>query len=36
VTTVDDLRDAIKGSGDGVLLLVKHEDASLYVVLKTS
>lgn len=36
VTTVEDLRHAIAGADDAILLLVRHKDASLYVVLKTS
>jgi serine protease Do len=36
LTRVEDLHNAIAGSDDGVLLLVRHQDASLYVVLKTS
>ena len=36
VTTADDLRNAVSVSDDGVLLLVKRKDASLYVVLKAS
>jgi len=36
VTTVQDLREAMTAADDGVLLLVRRNDASLYVVLKTS
>jgi serine protease Do len=36
LTTVEDLRNAMSSADDGVLLLVKRNDASLYVVLKTS
>jgi serine protease Do len=36
LTTVEDLRNAMTSADDGVLLLVKRNDASLYVVLKTS